>query len=66
MPATQIKEDLDSYGVSTVGLFEKEDIVQRLLLEKMKSVATDSKEQNSNSLPGVIPIPLYFTSLDVV
>mmetsp|Transcript_15412 Transcript_15412/g.37959 ORF Transcript_15412/g.37959 Transcript_15412/m.37959 type:complete len:423 (+) Transcript_15412:154-1422(+) len=65
MPAKQIKEELVSYGISTAGLFEKEHLVQRLLVEKMGSVTTDdSKEPTSNSLSGVISTPLYFTSLD--
>ncbi|CAJ1940599.1 unnamed protein product [Cylindrotheca closterium] len=63
-PAKQIKEELASFGVSTIGLFEKEDLVQRLLLEKIESVPTEYKEPSSNSLPSVISTPLYFTSLD--
>lgn len=64
MPAREIKAELVSYGISTVGLFEKEDLVKRLLAEKMESGTTVSKEPSSASLSNVITTPLYFTSLD--
>lgn len=64
MPAREIKAELVGYGISTVGLFEKEDLVKRLLAEKMESGTTDSKEPSSDSLSDVITTPLYFTSLD--
>jgi len=65
MRAKEIKAELVSYGVSTVGLFEKEDLVQRLLSKKMEdSSGTPSPEPSNSSSLRVISVPLYFTSLD--
>ena len=61
MRAKEIKAELMRLGVSTVGLFEKEDLVQRLLETKKQGppyAGAATKEANS------ISAPLYFTDLD--
>jgi hypothetical protein len=76
MRAREIKEELTKLGISTVGLFEKEDLINRLLESKKQSIPKASSKpaaSPSNTYPktkGNIPstnsitAPLYFTTLD--
>eukprot|EP00980_Cylindrotheca_fusiformis_P021604 scaffold8454_cov136-Cylindrotheca_fusiformis.AAC.5 len=68
MRAREIKTELTKIGVSTVGLFEKEELVQCLLRTRRE---TAPKPQSTEAMPppsrpssGAISTPLYFTSLD--
>jgi predicted aspartyl protease len=67
MRAREIKAELTKIGVSTVGLFEKEELVQSLLKSRRE---TAPNTQSTQTVPtpkassGAISAPLYFTNLD--
>jgi predicted aspartyl protease len=76
MRVKEIKAELSKLKISTQDVFEKEQLVQRLLevrkngqgLEELRSstaaASTASSSSSSNTNTNVITAPLYFTGLD--
>jgi predicted aspartyl protease len=69
MRAREIKAELTKIGVSTVGLFEKEVLVQSLLKSRRETAPNTQSTQTvptPKASPGAISAPLYFADLEAV
>jgi predicted aspartyl protease len=65
MRVKEIKAELSELNVSTQDVFEKEELVQRLLeIRKNGKPPTTASPRRSTSGTDVIVAPLYFTSMD--